>query len=1097
MATSIIHIKYNALQQSAEYQEALKNLVSDISKKCKQAENEATISYAFETALYCFIKDWYGKEVDFVKEKNLGSSIHKFSNKRMDAVYNNLIIEYKHSSKLQSETDIIEAENQTINYLQKHIDSNIEYDAILTDGIKVKFFIVKDKTIKSLPFAQLNTIAVDRIIKSLLFIDKKKLTGSNIAKDFIIEAPNKLSKSLSKTLFLSVRDENIAEKTNMLYVEWRDLFHLSEADKGQNQDIDKRRDELSKIFDCEISNNDFEYKSLFCLQTTYTIIIKLIAYKVLAQIANYDDNIFDNIQNSNSNDVKRFFQQLEDGLTFKNNGIRNLLEGDFFSWYCDNNQWNNDVFEKIKNIIDTLISYEDLKFSSSYEPQDLFKDLYIGIIPKSIRHSFGEYFTPAWLADNVVSRSIATIENPQWKGLDPTCGSGVFVIKMIAKIINDCDSNCLSQKEKKTLLNSVLARAKGIDLNPLSVLTARINYFIAISQLIEYGEEIEIPIYLGDSANLPLKISIDNIECFKYNVPTQKRNIDVVLPTSFVYNKDFAKVMFDLQRLVKAGQQDEIYKKITDKISQDDLTENIKTQIQNLSENLVFLHQNKWDSIWVRIIYNFLSTVKLGKFDIIAGNPPWVKWEFLPQTYAEKIKALCLDKHLFSGSVRTGGISLNICALIANTATIQWLDDKGILAFLMPKTLMTQESYAGFRNFYLDNKKTERLYLQSVDDWSKAGNPFVTVQEKFLTYFFARKIIDYSTGITVTNFEKNRSRNIVDINSKKSYKEVEKDFSIKESYALQLVTNNTGFSFVKNKLQNKFSEIIGDCFYKARSGAEFTPAELYFLEKGCNSKRNGNYVFKNIPLTTAKHKVVPTNFLDLETNYIYPVVKGPNINEFDCKTDNEFVIFPHSWGSKATILYSILDSNSPNLAEYLVNNKDLIQGQSERSKSLANGKEFYSISKVGEYTFVDCLVAFRDNTEMKACVITKVTTPWGEQKMPVCAKHAPYISMTKETKANKKLKIPKVAPRKITLDEAYYIVGILNTNIVKEYIKSSNDSRSFSIDLKIKIPEYNSNDNLFTELSLLSKNAHDSTKNTIKADLNKIEKLYLEICKKY
>jgi hypothetical protein len=1094
METSITHVKYNALQQSKEYQESLKNLVSDINKKCTKAENEATVSSVFEMALYCFIKDWYDKEIDFVKEKNLGSSIHMFSNKRMDAVYNNLIIEYKHSSKLQSQTDIETAENQTTDYLKQHINANEEYDSILTDGIKVKFFIVKDKTIKSLPFTQLNAIAVDRIIKSLLFIDKKKLIGSNIAKDFIIETPNKLSKSLAQTLFLSIKNEKIAEKTNMLFVEWRDLFHLSETDKGQNQDIDKRRSELNKIFDCEILDNDLEYKSLFCLQTTYTIIIKLIAYKVLAQIANYDDNIFDNIQNSNSNDVKRFFQHLEDGLTFKNNGIRNLLEGDFFSWYCDDNQWNNNIFEKIKNIIDTLISYEDLKFSSSYAPQDLFKDLYIGIIPKSIRHSFGEYFTPAWLADNVVCRSIVQIDNSQWKGLDPTCGSGVFVIKMIEKIIDNTDFNTLSKKEKKSMLQNILSRAKGIDLNPLSVLTARINYFIAISQLIEYGEEIEIPIYLGDSANIPQKITIDNIECFKYNVPTQKRNIDVILPTSFVYNADFTKVMFDLQRLTKVGQQDEIYKKITDKISQDELTKNIKSQIQNLSENLVFLHQNKWDGIWVRIIYNFLSTVKLGKFDVIVGNPPWVKWEFLPQTYAEKIKALCLDKHLFSGSVRTGGISLNICALIANTATIQWLDNKGILSFLMPKTLMTQESYAGFRNFYLNNDKTERLYLQAVDDWSKAGNPFVTVQEKFLTYFFAHKIVNYSIGITVTDFIKNKKTSIIDLNTKKNFSKVEKYFSIKVSSALQLVSDNTGFSFVENLSQNKFSDIIGECFYKARSGAEFTPAELYFLEKGSANKHTveRKYKFNNKPLKTAKHKVIPLNNRLLETKYIFPVVKGPNIENYKWDIDKEFAIFPYNQETQKCTTFTEINNESPILADYLLDNKTLIEGQSKRSLSLAVGQEFYSLSKIGEYTFVDCLVAFRDNTEMKACVITKVSTPWGEEKMPICAKHAPYISMTKGKKGNKKT---KVLPRKITLDEAYYIAGILNTKIVKEYIKSSNDSRSFSIDLKIKIPEYQPNNQLFTELSDLSKKAHDKAQGTIQKDINRIEELYIKICK--
>jgi hypothetical protein len=1082
MNNSIRDIKNIVFLKSEVYQEELKKLVSEINKNCRKAENEATVSSAFETSLFHFIRNWFDKEINFVKEKNVG---HIFSNKRMDAVYNNLIIEYKHSSKLQSQKDIEDAEIQTKNYLQTQINQGYEYDAILTDGINVKFFTVKDKTIKSLPFSQLNTTAIDRIIKSLLFFDRKKLTGSNIAKDFIVEAQNNLSKSLANVLFLSVKDEKIAEKTNMLFVEWKDLFHLSEADKGQNSDIDKRRNELSKIFDCEINNNDLEYKSLFCLQTTYTIIIKLIAYKVLAQITNFDDNIFDNIQQSSSIDVKRFFQQLEDGLTYRNNGIRNLLEGDFFSWYCDDSQWNTDIFNHIKNIVNNLILYEDLKFSNSYEPQDLFKDLYTGIIPKSIRHSFGEYFTPAWLADNVVTRSLSRIpDNRQWKGLDPTCGSGVFVIKMIEKIIENKDIATLNQKEKKELLNNILSRAKGIDLNPLSVLTARINYFIAIAQLIEYDETVEIPIYLGDSANIPQKIYIDSIECLKYNIPTQKQTIDVILPSSFVFDSEFSNVMFLLQRLVKAEQPQEIYNTIIKNINIEEQTGNIKAQIQLLSENLVALHKNKWDGIWVRIIYNFLSTVKLGKFDIIVGNPPWVKWEFLPQSYAQKIKELCLDKHLFSGNVRTGGISLNICALIANTSALQWLDTHGVLAFLMPKTLMTQESYEGFRNFYLDADRKERLFLQSVDDWTNSGNPFITVQENFLTYFFAGTNVNYERGIKVCNFVKQTKIKIEEINTKKNYDDAKKYFTEIESSAVQLVSEKTGFSFLKKQLTNEFSIIIGDCFYKARSGAEFTPGELYFIERRQDSNKNGMYIFKNKALKTAKHKVVPNNYLELETKYIYPLVKGPAVNKFECNINNDYAIFPYDWNEKRCVTFSELNSGSPALADYLLNNKTLIEGQSKRSLSLSIGNEFYSLSKIGEYTFVDCLVAFRDNTKIKSCVIIPVETPWGERKMPVCAKHAPYISMTKNN-------------RKITIDEAYYIAGILNTDIVKRYFASSNDSRSFSISLNIKIPEYKATDMLFAELSNLSKIAHDKTKTVTQAEIDRMETLYIDICKKY
>ena len=64
----------------------------------------------------------------------------------------------------------------------------------------------------------------------------------------------------------------------------------------------------------------------------------------------------------------------------------------------------------------------------------MFKDLYIGIIPQIVRHSLGEYFTPSWLADSVVTNSLKMVGN-EWRGLDPCCGSGIFLIQLIKKIV--------------------------------------------------------------------------------------------------------------------------------------------------------------------------------------------------------------------------------------------------------------------------------------------------------------------------------------------------------------------------------------------------------------------------------------------------------------------------------------------------------------------------------------------------------------------------------------------------------------------------------------------------------------------------------------
>lgn len=176
---------------------------------------------------------------------------------------------------------------------------------------------------------------------------------------------------------------------------------------------------------------------------------------------------------------------------------------------------------------------------------------------------------------------------------------------------------------------------------------------------------------------------------------------------------------------------------------------------------------------------------------------------------------------------------------------------------------------------------------------------------------------------------------------------------------------------------------------------------------------------------------------------------------------------------------------SPILANYFIDNKSIIEKQSNRSRMITMGNDFYALSKVGIYTFADYYVTFRDNTKLDAAVVKKVKSPWGEEIMPVCAKHAPYISMDKYG-------------AKISEDEAYYISAILNAPIVGSYFRYTYSGRSYSINFNIKIPKYNDDNKLQKQLVTLARDAHEKYFdeeyiNTIKEQINNV---YLKLCSK-
>ena len=503
--------------QNAEYQIKLSETLTSMIKQLKNANSESTVASIFENNLYYFIKTYFEKEIPFYKEAGQSFFRHNFLG-RMDAFSNGLIIEYKDLNKLEREKDKESAINQVKKYLEQlygKIGNGIQ--AILTNGKKICYFYFSGDNIKVTPFKSLDIKDIDRIVQVLLDVGTKQFSPHNIVTDFKLDSSTGIVSVLAKSLYNTISKSKTA-KTNMLFEEWEVLFRLSENDKGKNQDIVKRRKRLSEIFDIEIDDNRKEYEAIYVLQTTYAIIVKLIACKVIYNLEFNEEIIFfSDLSIVDSKKIQNFMSNLEDGYVFSSGGIKNLLEGDFYSWYADDNQWNKEIFISIKNIITELENYSSSKFTYEFSTIDIFKDLYMEIMPNELRHSLGEYFTPSWLADNVVKKSIKKLpihKKDSWKAIDPCCGSGVFVVSLIREIQSKKDLFALTSEEKSKLLDEILRRVQGIDLNPLSVLTSRVSYFLAILPLLE-NQKIEIPIYLGDSADIPQKKVIEKIECYR------------------------------------------------------------------------------------------------------------------------------------------------------------------------------------------------------------------------------------------------------------------------------------------------------------------------------------------------------------------------------------------------------------------------------------------------------------------------------------------------------------------------------------------------------------------------------------------------------
>lgn len=1083
---------YSDMKASPGYRPMIERAHANIKRKSMLAVSEAETAAAFEYELYYLLRSEFGVELSLGKELPVSGIVHSFSGRRhrrssvgrVDALINNVVVEYKHHSKLESKSDVESAYAQVEEYLKAlKVRDGAEYDAVLTDGLRVAFFSYVDGRLCHTVLRAITVDDVDTIVRAIMSNHAKKFSPSNIVKDFSVSAETDTPmRTLAKVLLERLRGDATG-KSAMLHAEWETLVHLSVDDNGKSSDIEKRRRDLGLVFGCTIDNPTDEYTALFALQTAYAIVVKLIACKVLSESGGGSG--IGAVCDAGSGEMQSYFKRMEEGMAYRGIRVRNLLEGDFFSWYADKEQWNDAVCEALRPVVRIVDDYSAFSMNVRYAPVDVFKDLYMGIIPQSVRHSMGEYFTPRWLADSVIKGATDVLGKADWKAIDPCCGSGIFIISLIRRIVGDVSVNDLTREERRELQDKILSRVYGVDINPLAVLSARVGYYMAISQLGEV-RDMEIPVYLGDSALVPLREVHDGVECFSYVVHNLKEEaINVTLPVRLVESGEFGELMDDVQDMVNSEDEDSIVQILMDSLTDDEKASLwLRCGIEGMAHSLVSLHKKHWDGIWVRIIANYMKVAQLGGFDMIVGNPPWVKWEHLPAEYTRRIKNFCDVRHIFcNDGGMFGGAQLNICALISNVAATNWMSEHGVLAFLMPDSIMSQNSYEEFRNFYVDYGRRERLYLAKLDRWMPPLRPFKvgkkSVAQDFNTYYYSRAVVDYKEGVHVNVISRTRDINDADINRCTTWQEAKEMLTITDGRAIQVSPKSTAFTFVSEGYD--FRAIEGRSDYLYRTGVESTPFEVFKLEcVGPSDKGEPYYRFRNKSLKTARYKVedVPTGGWEFDTRYIYPVVEGPCLKPFGFDVANNYHIVPYDEDNTASpVPLSQLYKRSRELAVYFSSHRDLLDKQSDKSKVMHRGEEFYALSKIGPYTYAPYVVAARDNTSFCASVITPVKTPWGEEKKALCIKHTIIISQD-------------VDGNFITEDEAHYVNGILNSGIVREYIHSTFKKNGFSLKKSnLYLPKYDEKNPVHRRICELSR--------TATADASKINKIVKELTEEY
>lgn len=149
----------------------------------------------------------------------------------------------------------------------------------------------------------------------------------------------------------------------------------------------------------------------------------------------------------------------------------------------------------------TALARRLARFDWSQVEHDVLKVLYESVISAETRKALGEYYTPDWLANRVVTEVVTEVVTDPLtqRVLDPSCGSGTFVFYAVRRFLTAAEESGMSLKDA---MSQVTSRVMGIDLHPVAVALARVTYLLALGRERLNAPErgsLSVPVYLGDS----------------------------------------------------------------------------------------------------------------------------------------------------------------------------------------------------------------------------------------------------------------------------------------------------------------------------------------------------------------------------------------------------------------------------------------------------------------------------------------------------------------------------------------------------------------------------------------------------------------------
>jgi hypothetical protein len=995
---------------------------------------------------------------------------------RIDRLFNRVVVEYKKPGVL-SKTNNARANRDALTQIRDYMEglkseegwTSPSIAGVITDGLSFIFCRYSaGQWVEEAP-KETSAPTVARFLRLLLTFHRPPLLPNPLVEKFGAASPITFDSVRALYDALSTPTNKL---TNALYSQWEDFFSdISGLDPARLQ---TKKDLMKFAFQVTQRAEVDPARLLFALYTYSAMLFKLLVVAAVAPFFDSDnpDRLSDWAM-LEDNDLRKRLKEVERG-TFFAKIVRNFTEGDFFGWYCD--EWTPDVAKQVRQILNTVSEFDPDSVEQAPERvRDLLKRLYHGLLPRQVRHDLGEYYTPDWLAERLLSqldndlfgakdieirRQIAgrlRARITATRLIDPSCGSGTFIV-LIIRTLRQWAREC-GIPEDTQLLPALLKNVIGFDLNPLAVISSRANFLLSVADLLKNVEEpIELPIYLADSIVLPAEGQGEALFTRGvYELPLRGVGKQFLVPEVLATREH-------LNTLARVLRKD-----IEDNVHVDAFLNRCESEfglsasqwdrcvlhLRGLYKTIADLHRDGRNGLWADIVRNMFMPLFIPPADFVVGNPPWVNFESLPQYYRDRSKALWERYGLF---VHSGMESIlgkgkkDVSMLLTYVAADLYLKPRGKLGFVITQSVFkTSGAGQGFRQFVIppspDGKKEEvALSILQVDDFSSM-QPFEGATNRTAAFVMQRG-------------RANRYPVQYNVWKKTTKRSIPFEFSLKEALPLlrhvqlggepvDALDLTSAWITTRPKALSALRKLLGKSDYRAYAGAYSGGANAVFWLEVLRQNSDGTVIVRNIS-EGAKREIVSGSH-EIEPDLLFPLLRGREVGKWTIAADSSarFLIVQDP-KTRTGIPEDELVASLPRTHAYLKKYEKVLKERKSQSLRRLMIKTFYSMFAIAEYTFAPFKLV------------------WAEQGAFGCA-----------VVANSGDK-PFVPDHKIMMipfddeNEAHYVCALANSSpfrlaVTAYSINIQQDPHLFQ---NVRIPSYDAATAAHKRLAQLSRRAH-------------------------